>query len=143
MNIDMRYVYIYIRRRKTALPATKAPWTYVLSLKIYILESRAGWGKSWMSTKIGSHQTQSPEDNTRGGRTHTSASRYNHSNLIIPARSLGVPSRPRRIYIIYIYTYIYAYIYMPSPRYRHAPAAEQRRSLVRKPKWNRETGNML
>jgi len=33
--------------------------------------------KSWMSTKIGSHQKQSPTDNT-GGRTNTSASRYNH-----------------------------------------------------------------
>ena len=31
-----------------------------------------------MSTKIGSQQKQSAEDNTGGGRTNTSASRYNH-----------------------------------------------------------------
>jgi len=32
----------------------------------------------WMTTKIGSQYKQSPEDNTGGGRTNTSASRYNH-----------------------------------------------------------------
>jgi len=31
-----------------------------------------------MSTKIGSQQKQSPEDNTGGRRINTSASRYNH-----------------------------------------------------------------
>ena len=34
-----------------------------------------------MSTKFGSQQKQSPEDNTGGGRTNTSASRYNHISI--------------------------------------------------------------
>jgi len=34
-----------------------------------------------MSTKIGSQQKLSPEDNTGGGRTNTSASRCNHTCL--------------------------------------------------------------
>jgi len=34
-----------------------------------------------MSTKFGSQHKQSPEDNTGGGRTNTSASRYNHMQV--------------------------------------------------------------
>jgi len=41
-----------------------------------------------VSTKIGSQQKQSPEDNT-GARTNTSASRYNH---ITPILTLSSPS---------------------------------------------------
>jgi len=37
--------------------------------------------RSWMTTKIGSQQKQSPEDNPEGGRTSTSASRYNHIEI--------------------------------------------------------------
>jgi len=32
--------------------------------------------RSWMSTKFGSQQKQSPQDNTGGGRTHTDTTMY-------------------------------------------------------------------
>jgi len=80
-----------------------------------------------MTTKIGSQQKQSPEDNTGGGRTNTSASRYNqffheciaHKRSCLPAR-LYLDAIYIYIYIcVYVYIYICIYVYVNITKYMH------------------------
>jgi len=50
-----------------------------------------------MPTKFGSQQKQSPEDNTGGGRTDTSASRYNHNTFgLVPTVARGAVRAQRK-----------------------------------------------
>jgi len=75
-----------------------------------------------MSTKVGSQQEQSPEDNT-GGRTSTSASRYNQ-----------IGTDPTSIYT-YIDIYVDRWIDIDMDIYLSDGARDNRPAVVVEQKW--------